>query len=71
MITTEELMKAMENLPEKELERVKLRADELIRSKKPNPPPKRGERIRALAGRFDLGECLIPNPDSELLYGDD
>ncbi len=70
MITTEELMKAMENLPEKELERVKLRADELIRAKKPSPPPKRGERIRALAGRFDLGECLKPDWDREMLYED-
>ena len=28
-------------------------------------------RLMALAGRLDLGECLIPNPDRELLYGED
>lgn len=71
MLTTEQLATEIARLPERDMEHLKTKLEELIDEKKHQPKAKRGEKLMALAGRVDLGQCLIPYPDSEMLYGED
>ena len=69
MMTTDQIVEAIKRLPHGELKQLKDRLGQLL-EEKGSTPVKRGERIRALAGRFDLGECLQPDWDREMLYED-
>lgn len=70
MMTAEQIIEAIHELPKKEKEALRTRLPEILGEPEKASQPPKGAGLLALAGCVDLGECLIPNPDREMIYGD-
>ncbi len=69
MQTAEQILDAMKHLSQSELKQMKERL-EIMLDEKWEPPVKRGDRIRALAGAAHVGRVLDPLPSRESIYGE-
>ena len=69
MMTADQIIEAMQRLPDDELKKLRARLDEIDRAKRAEPV-RRGDRIRALAGSAHVGRVLDPNPSRESIYED-
>ena len=71
MQTAEQILEAIRRLPKEERNRLRADLPAAMADDDPAPvKPKRGERLRALAGCVDLGPQLLPDWNREMLYED-